>query len=119
MIKSAGGFGGGIAGTGNVCGILLGAVAMISTVYSRGNLEEKEDPRLWSLSSQFTGKFAELTKPFGGMNCGDIARVDWRNKEEVKDYYANPHSRRRICIEILGDAACFLGELLDQEKARG
>lgn len=111
-----GAFGGGIAGSGNVCGILLGAVAIISTLYSRGNLEEKEDPRLWSLSRGLTEKFQELTEPFGGMNCRDIARVDWRNLEEVKDYYSNPESRRGICSEILGETAHFLGELLDQEK---
>jgi len=50
VIKSMGAFGGGIAGSGNVCGILSGGVALISSIYSRGNLEEIEDPRMWRLS---------------------------------------------------------------------
>jgi C_GCAxxG_C_C family probable redox protein len=45
IIKSMGAFGGGIASTGRVCGALIGGVALISSIYSRGNLEEKEDPR--------------------------------------------------------------------------
>lgn len=117
VIKSVGIFGGGIASTGNVCGILLGGVALISSLYSRGNLEEKEDPRLWSLGSKFTRKFEELTKEFGGMNCCDIAQVDWRNRDAVKDYYSNPESRRNICIKLLGDAAYILGEMIEQEMS--
>jgi len=85
-IKAVGAFGGGIAASGSVCGTLLGGVAMISSLYSRGNLGEKEDPRVWVLSSKFMKQFKELTKPYGGMNCSDIAGVDWKNREAVKKF---------------------------------
>lgn len=91
---------------------------MISGVYSRGNLEEKEDPRLWSLSSMFVSKFEELVKPCGGINCRDIAGVDWKNKEAVKEYYSNPESSRKRCTRLVGDAAFILGELLEQDQDR-
>ena len=117
-VKAVGAFGGGIASSGSVCGILLGGVAMISSMYSRGNLDEKENPRMWGLSKKFLKKFEELAEPYGGMNCRDITGVDWKNRDAVKEYYSNPESNRKICIKLVGEAACILGELLEQEEAR-
>jgi len=117
-VKAVGAFGGGIASSGSVCGILLGGVAMISSMYSRGSLDEKENPRMWGLSKKFLKKFEELTEPYGGMNCRDIAAVDWNDKIAVKNYYANPFSSRKTCIRLVGEAAYILGELLELEEAR-
>lgn len=117
VVKAVGAFGGGIASSGSVCGILLGGIAMISSIYSRGTLDEKENPRIWALSGKFRKQFAELTEPFGGMNCRDIAAIQWSDREAVKDYYANPESSRKKCIKLVGDAAYILGELLEQEAA--
>jgi len=117
-VKAVGAFGGGIASSGNVCGILLGGVALISSIYSRGNLDETENPRIWALSSKFLRKFEELTESYGGMDCRDITGVDWKNREAVKEYYSNPASSRKICIRLVGEAAAILGELLDQEETR-
>ena len=113
-VKALGAFGGGIASSGNVCGVLIGGIAAISSIYSRGNLDEKENPRLWSASSKFLKKFEELISSFGSMNCRDIAQVDWKNKLEVKNYYINPMSSRKVCIKLVGDAAYALGELIEQ-----
>ena len=117
-VKALGAFGGGIASSGNVCGVLIGGIAAISSIYSRGNLDEKENPRLWSASSKFLKKFEELTSSFGSMNCRDIAQVDWKNKLEVKNYYINPMSSRKVCIKLVGDAAYALGELIDQQAKK-
>jgi len=113
-VKAMGAFGGGIASSGNVCGILIGAIATISSIYSRGNFREKEDPTLWSASSRFLKKFNELTASMGSINCCDIAKVDWKNRDEVKNYYSNPESSRKVCIKLVGDAAYELGELIDK-----
>ena len=118
VIKAVGAFGGGIASSGSVCGTLLGAVAVVSSLYSRGNLEERENPRVWGLSHKLVRKFDELSKPFGGSNCRDIARLDWHDRDAVKDYYSNPNSRRKHCIQLVGDFARILGELLEKEMAR-
>ena len=117
-VKALGAFGGGIASSGSICGVLIGGIAVISSIYSRGNLAEKENPRLWSVSSKFLQKFEELSIPFGGMNCCDIAKVDWKNREEVKDFYSNPESSRKICIKLVGDAAFALGELIEQQSKK-
>ncbi len=116
VLKALGSFGGGIAGTGRACGALTGAVALISSLFSRGNLNEKEDPRMWSLSLKFIERFEQLTSAHGGVDCRAIARVDWQNREAVKEFYSNPESRRKVCAQLVGDAAYVLGELLDEEK---
>ena len=115
VIKAMGAFGGGIASSGNVCGILLGGVALISSIYSRGNLEEKDDPRMWRLSYKLSKIFEGLTESYGGINCRDIARVGWRDREATKDFYKNPESRHKICAQLVGDVAFALGEILDKE----
>lgn len=117
-VKAVGAFGGGIAASGSVCGTLLGGVAAISSIYSRGSLEEKEDPRMWSLSRKFIQEFSKLSESCGGINCSDIARVDWQDREAVRKYYTDPDSRRRICIRLVGDAAYALGKLLEEETGK-
>ncbi len=118
VIKALGAFGGGIASTGRMCGALVGGVALISSIYSRGNLDEKEDSRMWRLSFKLTKKFEGLTKAFGGINCRDIARVDWRDKAAVMEFYTNSEGRRKHCLQLVGDTAFCLGEVLEQDGAK-
>ena len=116
VIKAMGAFGGGIASSGNACGILTGGVALISSIYSRGNFEEKEDPRMWRLSYKLLKIFENLTEPFGGINCRDIARVNWSDKEATKDFYNNPESTHKLCLQLVGDFAFAIGEALDKDR---
>ena len=118
VIKAVGAFGGGIAASGDVCGALTGAVAFISSMYSRGNLEEKEDHRMWTMSATFIKKFDDLVARYGGHDCKDIAGVDWSDREAVKQYYGNADSSRADCIRLVGEAACILGQLLEMEEAK-
>ena len=117
-VKAVGAYGGGIAASGSVCGTLLGGIAMISSIYSRSSLDEKEDPRMWAMSNKFMREFENLTESFGGINCRDIARVDWKDRNAVKTYYSEPDSNRKDCIRLVGDAAYVLGTLLEQEAER-
>ncbi|MDX9835803.1 MAG: C-GCAxxG-C-C family protein [Desulfobulbus sp.] len=118
VIKALGAFGGGIGGTGNMCGALVGAVSVLGTLYSRGSLDEKENPRMWSATKTVMKNFEELTTECGGINCCQIARVNWMERDQVKDFYGNPESRRQHCIRVVGETAKALGELLEQEAER-
>jgi C_GCAxxG_C_C family probable redox protein len=118
IIKSMGAFGGGIASTGLVCGALIGGVALISSIYSRGKLQEEEDPRMFRLSYKFTKKFEEISQFYGGVNCRDIARVNWSDKEATKEFFFNPQSRRNLCRKLIGEVAYALGEILDQDETK-
>ncbi|MCE5334549.1 MAG: C-GCAxxG-C-C family protein [Desulfobacteraceae bacterium] len=115
VLKALGAFGGGIAGTCRTCGCLTGGMALISSLFSRGNLEDKEDPRMWSVGHKFIRGFENLTQQYGGTDCRDIARMNFQDREMVKDFYGNPDSRRKICIGLVGDTACLLGKILEEE----
>ncbi len=116
VIKAMGAFGGGIASTGKVCGALLGGVAFISSLYSRGNLDENEDPRMWRLSHKLAKKFEGITSEFGSVNCSDIARVNWSDREQVKEFYNRPDSRHQFCLRVVEDTALALGEILEEAE---
>jgi C_GCAxxG_C_C family probable redox protein len=118
VVRAMGAFGGGVAGSGGICGALLGGVALISSLFSRGNPEEKEDPRMWRLSDKLSRSFQEITREFGGMNCRDIAGVNWKDRTAARAFYADPDSRRKYCFQVVGDAAYALGELLEEEIPR-
>ena len=120
LIKAMGGLGGGIAGDSRgICGALLGGVAFISSLYGRGNLEEKEQPRMWRLRQKLTEKFEDLTKEYGGIFCADIARVNFLDREQVKAFRENPDSRRQYCVRVVEETAIALGEILDQAQIEG
>ncbi len=117
-IKAVGAFGGGIASSGAVCGTLLGAIAAVSSLHSRGSLEEKENPRVWGVSNKLIKQFNQLTEPYGGSDCKDIARINWSNHDEVKNFYSNPDSTRKECVQLVGDFALALGKVLEKEMTR-
>ena len=52
VIKALGSFGGGIGGTGHICGALVGAASVIGSLYSRSSLDEKENPRMWAATKK-------------------------------------------------------------------
>ena len=116
-IKAVGLFGGGIAHSGNTCGALLGAIATISSMYSRGSLEEKESPVMWDVGDRFIAEFTALTAEHGGIRCMDIARVDFKDPEAVRQFRTSPDSRRRICADVVGKTAQALGELIERQTS--
>ena len=89
---------------------------MISSIYARGNLNEKDDPRMWRLSYKFAERFENIAEKYGGTNCRDIARVDWSNREATIEFHANPGSRRMICAELVGELAYVLGEIIEKHS---
>ena len=118
VIKALGAFGGGIGGTGHICGALVGAASVIGALYSRASLEGKENPRMWAATKEVMTRFTELTAPFGGIDCDQIAQVDWMDRNQVKEYYGNPGSSRQQCRMVVAETAKALGELLEQEIER-
>jgi hypothetical protein len=70
---------------------------------------------MWRLGYKLAKKFEELTHAHGSVNCQDIARVNWRDRNTVKAFYTEPEGRRKVCLQLVGDVAFALGELLEQE----
>jgi C_GCAxxG_C_C family probable redox protein len=114
LIRAVGAFGGGVASSGRVCGCLTGGIALLSSLYGKDRPEGKDHPRMWRLSYKLTKRFEDLTREYGGVDCRDIARVDWKDREAVKVFYSGPDGRRRLCQKLVGETACALGEILEQ-----
>lgn len=115
VVKAVGLFGGGVSGTGEVCGALLGGIALISSLYSRASLEDTESPKMWKLGHMLDERFSEITARFGGKLCRDIAGVDWNDRDQVKEFYTNKDSNRKYCLQVVQETAQALGEILEQE----
>ena len=116
LIKAMGALGGGVASTGRVCGCLTGGVAFLSSLYGRDRPEGKDHPRMWRWGYKLSKRFEDLTKEYGGVDCRDIARVNWSDREAVKTFYFGADGRRRFCKKLVGDTACALGEILEEAE---
>jgi C_GCAxxG_C_C family probable redox protein len=110
-VRSMCAFAAGLAGTGNVCGGVAGALAVFGLVFGRSREDEKEDPLLWPYCQEFMRCFRKETVP-GSIFCRDITGVDWKDQNQIKDYYNG--EKRQECLRLIGEAARIVGELLDE-----
>ena len=114
LVRAMGAFGGGLAGTGEVCGAVVGALAAIGLAYSRSAPEEKEDFQMWVLGNRFLKRFrAEAGN--GSIYCRDIAQTDWRDSEQKAKFYGS--EKYFACRDLTANAARILGELLEESEA--
>jgi C_GCAxxG_C_C family probable redox protein len=108
-----GAFGGGLGGNGEVCGAVAGGLAVLGLKFSRAREEEKEDPRMWSYAQELLQRFREeIVKKHGSILCREIARVDWKDREQVRGFYKG--EKVLECGRIVGDTSLLLGELLER-----
>jgi C_GCAxxG_C_C family probable redox protein len=108
-----GAFGGGLGGNGEVCGAVVGALAVIGLRFSRGREEEKEDPKMWIYTREFLKRFREeIIHKHASILCREIAGVDWTDREQAKNFYRSEKALE--CGRIVGDTAQLVGELLER-----
>jgi C_GCAxxG_C_C family probable redox protein len=104
-------FGGGLAAHGEVCGAVIGGLAVIGLNFGRPNSGNEADGRIWKYSSIFMRRFKEEVTN-GKLLCRDIAGVDWRDRNRTADYYKG--KKFRSCQVLSGKTARILGELLER-----
>ncbi len=109
-----GAFGGGLGGNGEVCGAVAGGLSVLGLRFSRAREDEKEDPRMWSYAQEVLQRFREIVKKHGGINCRDIAGVDWKDREQAKAFYKGEKAME--CGRVVGDTAQMVGELLERSS---
>jgi len=103
-------FGGGIGGTGSVCGALVGAVMAIGIRYGRRDPSEK-DARAYALTQELRRRFeAEM----GHVDCRELTGMDLSTPEGVKRFYASDVPRR-VCFPAVGVAYRAAMDLLQRE----
>jgi C_GCAxxG_C_C family probable redox protein len=116
LLRAMAPMGGGVAASGGPCGALTGGIAMLGRLFGKPTPEARDDKRMWTATAEFYRRFeAEIAGPHGSVNCRDIAKVDWKNKEQVKDFYAGAGARE--CAFSTGKAARILGEVIEKYAA--
>lgn len=101
-------FGGGIGGTGSVCGALVGAVMAIGIRYGRRNPSER-DARAHALTQELRRRFEAQ---MGHIDCRELTGMDLSTPEGVKHFYASDVPRR-VCLPAVGVAYRAVMELLE------
>jgi len=116
IIKAMGAYGGGVARSGRVCGILTGAVGMMASLYGTGDPAVREDPKLKPLAVKLVRRFEELTAPYGGVDCACIVEIDFNDEQKRRWFRSAPDSTRRRCESLICDMAVYLGQLLEENR---
>jgi C_GCAxxG_C_C family probable redox protein len=114
-IRMMGGFGGGIGGSGSVCGAIVGGVAALSSKYGKGTLAEKEDSKLFPLSAELYRRFA--TEIETSNFCRDITGTDFTKPDEIKAYIASPEKLGR-CLRLVAKTTEMVRDILVREAAK-
>jgi C_GCAxxG_C_C family probable redox protein len=114
-IRAAGGLGGGVAGTGEVCGALSGGVAALGLRFGRGHPSEREDRRLFLWGQELYGWFASLgeRKPAGTVLCREITGTDFRDRAQLETFFRS--GRFEQCVELVGKTAPQVANMLRRE----
>lgn len=104
-------FGGGLGGHGEVCGLVVGGLAVIGLRTGRAAVGDPADTALWVLSRRFLRRFREEVGD-GAILCRDIAGVDWLDPVQAAAFRTGP--KYRHCRALTGKTARLIGELLGQ-----
>jgi len=103
-------FGGGLAAHGELCGAIIGGLAVIGLNFGRPTSGDKLDRRMWKYSSIFMKRFKKEVSN-GKLLCRDIAGVDWRDQDQVTKYHEG--EKFTSCQDLAGKTARIIGELLE------
>lgn len=106
--------GGGMAGTGEVCGLVTGALMCIGIKHGR---EEPSEPRdqAYALARQFIRRFRD---EMGSIQCRDLTGADLTTPEGVEQYRSSDVPIK-VCLRAGGLAYRFLLELLGEPQREG
>jgi hypothetical protein len=68
---------------------------------------------MWDYTEELLTRFRDnIVKEHGSILCRDISRVDWNDRDQVKDFYKG--DKVQECIRIVGETARLIGELLER-----
>lgn len=120
VAKAASPFPAGVAGMGEICGALIGAVMAIGLAYAKGefeagkvNLEQPEDMEAIVRASKFGERFKEK---FGCVRCSDVwPAVRGAHYKEYPDFGSiEAFEDHAWCGDVTGPAARLAAEIILQ-----
>lgn len=106
-------FGGGIGGTGSVCGALAGAVMAIGLRHGRERSSEN-NALAYALTQKLSARFAAAT---GHVQCRELTGMDLSTPEGVRRFYASDVPQR-VCMPAVGAAYETAVALLEEATPR-
>lgn len=101
-------FGGGIGGTGSVCGALVGAVMAIGLRHGRQESSER-DAKAYAMTQELRRRFET---EMGHIECRTLTGMDLSTREGAKQFYASDVPIK-VCIPAVGVAYRAAIELLE------
>jgi len=111
LIKAMDAFGGGLAGHGEVCGLVAGGLAVIGLLFGRAEGNKEADMKMWMFSREFLKRFR--TEIAGGsLLCRDIVNVNWADMNQVLEYRKG--EKRIKCRKLTGETARLIDELMER-----
>ncbi len=111
MLKAMDVFGGGLGAHGEVCGAVIGGLAVIGVMFGRSSGNEYADFRMWKYAHEFMKRFkGEIAG--GNILCRDIVNVNWVDQNQVKEYREG--EKREYCKKLTGRTAKLLGEIIEK-----
>ncbi len=107
-------FGGGMGSSGQVCGTLSGALAVIGFTLGKTEAKGRDHKLMWKLSYRMVKEFEKICEEYGGTNCRDIAGVNWHDRDSVHFFYKNPDSGRKNCVKVIRETSEYLHALITE-----
>ncbi|MCI5149927.1 MAG: C_GCAxxG_C_C family protein [Candidatus Electrothrix sp. MAN1_4] len=105
-------FAGGMGSSSNTCGALSGALATIGFTLGKTTPQQENHKQMCSVSYAMVQKFAQITEPYGSIQCSDIAQIDWKDKDAVQNFRTNPDSTRKNCVHVVRETSNALYDLI-------
>lgn len=110
-LKLSTGFGGGIAGKGEICGAVSGAYLTLGLRFGRSEKEDLESKqKTLDVIAEFDALFLERN---GSLYCSKLLGGDMSKSEEKQKLIENK-SFENICPQFIKDAAEILNQIIDQ-----
>lgn len=111
-MKAMAPFGGGMGSSGQVCGTLSGALAVIGFTLGKSEARGRDHRLMWKLSYKMVKQFGKICTPYGGTHCTNITRLNWMDPDAVKEFYTNPESSRKNCVQVIRATSSYLHNLI-------
>jgi C_GCAxxG_C_C family probable redox protein len=113
--KISAGLGGGIGRMREVCGAVSGAAMVIGSIVSATDGKDSDGKQKnYELVREFAERF---TKRNGSIICRELLGLDVKmEKSAAPEKRTAEYYKKRPCVELVGDAAEILAELIEENK---
>lgn len=113
--KISAGLGGGLGRMREVCGAVSGAAMVIGSICSATDGKDNENKQKnYELVREFADRF---TKRNGSIICRELLGLDVKMENTAKpDSRTAEYYKKRPCVELVGDAAEILAEIIKENE---